>query len=164
MMKAIFPISGDPIHLGHLWVAERVSTFMELAVVLADNNDKKYMFSLEERMAMAKECLPASVKVDSCPKMFIADYAKSKGVNVLVRGIRTAEDFSYERTMQEANEQIWKTLTTIYLSPPFHLSCVKSSAIRGLMGYDQWEKHLAMWVPPNVMRRLTCIKTPRSMA
>ena len=156
-MKAIYALSADPVHLGHIWVIEKASLLTEeLIVAIGDNSDKKYLFSLEDRLQMLSESVShlKNVKVTSYPKMFLADFAKKQNISVLIRGIRSADDFNYERRLQDFNVMAWPKLTTLYISPPADICILQSSLVRGIMGYENWEEYASQMVPDEVFKRL----------
>jgi len=130
---AIYPGTFDPLTLGHLDVIERVAAIFErvmLAIVTIPSR-KSPMFSLEERVAMARESvrhLP-NVEVESFDGRLV-DYARGKGIHVLVRGIRAYSDFEYEFQMALMNRKLAPDVETLFLMPKEAFSYISSSVVR----------------------------------
>ena len=98
MSRAIFPGSFDPPTIGHINIIERAAAlFDQLHVVVADNIEKKYLFTPEERIDLLKKSLPyAGNIVYSVHSGLTVDYAREHGISIMIRGVRGAGDFSYE--------------------------------------------------------------------
>lgn len=108
MDTAIFPLSGDPVHYGHMQIIERAAAICpNVYVALGINPDKegKHLFTEEERVRLANNSievmgLESRVKVETfCG--WLSDYCSGKKVNLLVRGARNAEDMKYETAAAE---------------------------------------------------------------
>ena len=108
MRIAIYPGSFDPVTLGHLDIIRRASgLFDRLIVAVMHNQNKKPMFSVEERMEMLRRTtagLP-NVEIESFGGL-LADYARRKNACVLVKGLRAVSDFEYEFQMALANRKL----------------------------------------------------------
>jgi len=105
MAVALFPGSFDPFTIGHEAIARRVAPLFEkLIVAIGVNSEKKYMFSLQERMDRIKRMLDDldNVVVTSYDGMTI-DFCHQMGAQCIVRGIRTKEDFEYEQLVASVN-------------------------------------------------------------
>ena len=112
--QALFPGSFDPITLGHVDIVRRFATFFKvLRVLVASSIHKDYWFSLKEREEMAREALKgfSNVSVDS-HKGLTVDYAKQKGFHIILRGVRSISDFSYERDIAVNNKRMCPSLET----------------------------------------------------
>ena len=108
MMKAAFPGSFDPPTSGHINIIKRAaSIFQELTVVVAENKQKKYLFSAEERASMIRQLVSGlgNVSVVVWDRL-IVDFLKSKDIKLLVRGVRGLEDFSYEFELSMMNKTL----------------------------------------------------------
>lgn len=114
LKQALFPGSFDPITLGHIDIVRRFTPFFEtLTVLTASSIHKEYWFSLSEREKMVRLALSRfpNVTVDSY-KGLTADYAKKNKFHLILRGVRSISDFSYERDIAVNNKRIWPSLET----------------------------------------------------
>jgi pantetheine-phosphate adenylyltransferase len=156
MRRAVYAGSFDPITLGHLWMIERGRmVFDELVVAIGINPDKKYLFSLEDRLAMLREVTAgfANVTVASYENLFLVHYAEQVGASFILRGIRNEQDYGYERGMRYVNAELDGAVQTVFLIPPRELVEVSSSFVKGLVGPAGWEGILRKYVPEAVYRR-----------
>ncbi len=160
---AVYAGSFDPPTLGHVWMIEQgVALFDRLSVAVGVNPDKRTLFSLEERLAMLRETTASHdrVSVSSFSNRYLIDYARSIKAGFVLRGIRTAADFEYERAMRHINADLCPDITTVFLLPPRSIAEVSSSMVKGLVGPAGWEALVAQYVPAPVLARLT---RPRSL-
>ncbi|MEI6165564.1 MAG: pantetheine-phosphate adenylyltransferase [bacterium] len=149
--SAIYPGSYDPLTLGHLDLIERAShIFEEVIVAVGVNSRKKTVFSAEERMAMVKASVKGmkNVKVDAFDGLLV-NYARAKGIHVLLRGLRAFSDFEYEFQMALANRKMAPEIEMIFLMPKETFSYISSSTVREIAerGGD-----VTPFVPPAVKR------------
>ena len=153
MIKAVFPGSFDPPTNGHLDIVQRASKlFDDLDVVISVNPNKQYMFSEQERLEMLKELLKdyKNVQVHLWEGL-IVNYAKETGAKVLIRGIRSSNDFSYEFELAHMNQNLNPQIETMFLPSKEKWGVVKSSSIKelALFGGD-----ISRMVPPLVVDAL----------
>ena len=153
MLKAVFPGSFDPPTNGHLDIIQRASKlFDDVDVVISVNPAKQYMFSESERLDMLKELLKdfKNVKVHLWEGL-IVNYAKETGAKVLIRGIRSSNDFSYEFELAHMNQNLNPQIETMFLPSKEKWGVVKSSSIKelALFGGD-----ISRMVPPLVVDAL----------
>lgn len=155
--KAVYAGSFDPITNGHLWMVEQGSgLFDELVVAIGQNPDKRYAFTLEERLRtlrLAVAGLPR-VTVDQFENRYLAEYARSVGAQFILRGIRDTRDFEYERGMRHINHDLHPGITTVFLMPPRQIAEVSSSLVKGLVGPAGWREVVRQYVPPAVCELL----------
>lgn len=140
-MKAVYAGSFDPITLGHLSVIRqaRICNWEDIVILVATNPEKEYMFSKEERIALVEHCVsgmngvfvPTRVCVDSWDGLVI-DYAKKKGVDVLIRGIRDETDAVFEMNLAQVNKALAE-VPTIFFPSDSALSQVSSSKLKDLV-------------------------------
>ena len=153
MKRCVYAGSFDPITFGHLWMIEQGSRmFDELVVAIGINPDKRYLFTLEERLTAlrsATQSLP-SVRVASYENLYLVTYAKQIGANFILRGVRNEQDYGYERGMRYVNAEFDPNIQTIFLIPPRQLCEVSSSFVKGLVGPRGWEHILPKYVPTAV--------------
>ncbi len=143
----------DPITMGHLDVIERASRiFPRVVIGVATKAGKAPLFSLEERIGLVRESTAhiEGVEVDSFTGLLV-DFAESKGVRVVVRGLRAFSDFEYEFQMALTNRKLKPKIETIFLMPKQDYSYVSSSNVRSVaeLGGDT-----SAFVPPPVQRAL----------
>ena len=156
--RAVYAGSFDPITLGHLWMVEQGSRlFDELVVAIGVNPDKRYRFTLDERLDMLHASTAAlpNVRVASFENLFLVDYARQAGADFILRGIRNEQDYGYERGMRYVNAEFDERVQTVFLIPPRHLVEVSSSFVKGLVGPAGWEQVVRKYVPDPVYRKLT---------
>lgn len=157
MSIAICPFSGDPITYGHIDIIERAaSTFDKVIAAIGINPLKQYMFTIDERLQMAKTALAylSNVEVDSYEGL-LADFARQKSVHTIVRGIRNTEDFTYEWQLHQINESIDATLETLWLPCSTGKESISSTLIKQswLQGDD-----ITWLAPPVVVNMLHTLK------
>lgn len=153
MTKAVFPGSFDPMTNGHINIIQRAAKlFDEIDVVIAVNDDKKYLFSTEERLSLVQELIMPfrNVSVHTWDGL-IVEYAKQTGEKVLIRGIRNMNDFSYEFDLSLMNHNLNPEVETLYIPTDQKFLLLKSSAIKELakLGGD-----VSGMVPENVKKAL----------
>ena len=149
MIKAVFPGSFDPPTFGHLNIIERARTlFDELLVVVAVNRQKTGLFAPEERRDLLVELLAGfpNVSVHLCDTL-IVDFARERGCKVLVRGVRSVPDFSYEFELSILNKGLNPGIETIFMPTDPRFFVLRSSAIKELATYDG---DISSMVPANV--------------
>jgi pantetheine-phosphate adenylyltransferase len=153
MLKAAFPGSFDPPSFGHLNIIERAAgIFDELLVVVAENRQKKYLFSAEERIGMIQKLAGSwkNVSVASCDSL-IVDFLKKKDIRLLVRGVRGIADFSYEFEVSIMNKALDGRIETIFLTTSPEFFVLRSSAIKELASFHG---DVSAMVPPLVAEAL----------
>ena len=152
-MKAAFPGSFDPPTSGHINVLTRAATlFGELVVVVAENKQKKYLFSAEERASMIRELVKdhKNVTVTICDGL-IVDFLKKMGIKLLIRGVRGIEDFSYEFELSMMNKTLDSDIETIFMTTDPEFFVTRSSSIKELASF---KGNLHGMVPPLVAKAL----------
>jgi pantetheine-phosphate adenylyltransferase len=153
MSKVICPFSGDPITFGHIDIIERAAhTFDTVIAAIGINPLKEYLFSIEDRLQMAKEALQhlPNVQVESYEGL-LADFAKAKGADVVIRGLRNAVDFNYEWMIYQINESIDEKLETIWMPCRKEKESISSSAVKNLWKHG---KSISGMVPEVVIKRM----------
>ena len=134
MRKAIYALSGDPIHKGHIDMVRRATqVFDEVVVGIGANPEKSYLFSLEERMEMTRRALsqiPQAVVIAF--EGLLVDYAYEQGIHVIVKGVRNANDFDYENILHLVGESQELGVDTYVLFARPELMHVSSSVIKAL--------------------------------
>ncbi len=118
-ITAVYPGTFDPFTNGHIDLVRRATRlFSRLVVAVANNPHKTPLFTLEERLAIVREATADldRVEVDSFSDLTV-DYVRSKGAQVIVRGVRAVSDFEFEFAMALMNRKINDEIETIFLMP-----------------------------------------------
>ncbi len=149
MQKAAFPGSFDPPTYGHLNIIQRASSiFDELLIVVAENRQKKYLFSADERMEMIRELVKPwkNVSVALCDSL-IVDFIKKQNIRLLIRGVRGVGDFSYEFELSMINKGLDSKIETIFMTTDPEYFVLRSSSIKELASFHG---DVSAMVPPLV--------------
>lgn len=153
MSKAIFVFSADPITLGHLDIIRKTAAiFDELIVGVANNPEKKYLFTFQERLAMVKESVKniGRIRVEASLGLTV-DFALQNKANVIVRGVRTTADLDHELVYAQMTLSQKTGLQTIFIPADPKLIHVSSSVVKGI----QKDHGLIIdFVPYNVKAKL----------
>ena len=150
---AIYPGSFDPITYGHLDIVERALEIFDKAIVaIADNAEKRPLFSIEERLQMAKIIFKdtPNVIVDSF-KGLLVDYVAKTNAKVILRGLRATSDFEYEFHMASMNRSLNTHLDTLFMMTSKDYFFVYSRTIKEVAKLGGGVEGL---VPALVVRRL----------
>lgn len=132
---AVFPGSFDPITKGHEDVILRaVPLFDEIVVAIGTNSSKKYYFDLEKRLEMIRYTFrdESKIKVDTY-KGLTVDYCKEIGATHLLRGLRTAADFEFERSIAHVNQTLLPEMDTVFLLSLQEYSAINSTIVRDIL-------------------------------
>lgn len=151
-LRALCPGTFDPVTNGHLDIIERAADlFDQVIVAVIENPSKEPLFGLEDRRQMLKEALAdrRDVEVDSFAGLLV-DYARVKGVGVIVKGIRAISDFDYELQMAQMNRRL-AGIETAFIPTSPTWSYLSSSLVKEVarLGGD-----VEGLVPPHVLERL----------
>jgi pantetheine-phosphate adenylyltransferase len=151
---AIYPGSFDPITNGHLDIIQRgVRIFDELIVAVLVNSDKAPLFNSAERVEMIQATLKEqslSAGVETFDGLLVS-YAKKKGAQVIVRGIRAVSDYEYELQMALMNRRLEPGIETVFMMPSEAYSYLSSRLVREVFKFGGSVEGL---VPPLVEERL----------
>tara|TARA_B100000963_G_scaffold237165_1_gene207340 strand:- start:274 stop:762 length:489 start_codon:yes stop_codon:yes gene_type:complete len=138
-LSAMYPGTFDPITLGHEDFIRRVAKLYKNVVVAvaADTEKKTTMFSLEERVALAKEALSGyeNVEVKGYEGLTI-DFAKANDLSIIVRGLRAVSDFEYEFQLASMNRHLSREIETVFLTPAEKYAFISSSLVREIATLD----------------------------
>ncbi|WP_299186933.1 pantetheine-phosphate adenylyltransferase [uncultured Campylobacter sp.] len=134
----IYPGTFDPVTNGHLDVIERaIKIFDKVIVAVAASESKQPYYSLQKRIEMVKI---STAKLKNIEVMgfdnLLVDFAKSHGINVVIRGLRAVSDFEYELQIGYANAALWDELETVYLMPSLKNAFISSSIVRSVLSHD----------------------------
>jgi pantetheine-phosphate adenylyltransferase len=157
MRTAVYAGSFDPPTNGHLWMIERgLEMFDRLIVAIGSNPVKSYSYSVPERLEMLRASIPQSDRLEIAhfDNRYLVDYAKKHNAAYVLRGIRSPNDYEYERVMRHINSDMAPEITTVFLMPPRDFAEVSSSMIKSLTGPEGWEETVKRYVPPQVFEVL----------
>lgn len=150
---AIYPGSFDPVTNGHIDIVERgLKLFDKLIVSILYNPNKKYLFALEERVEMLKDCLKKfkNVEIDSFDGLLV-DYAASRKAHAILRGLRAMSDFEYEFQMALMNRRLNREIQTVFLMPGLRRIFTSSTIIKEIV---QFGGNIDGMVPALVKKKL----------
>lgn len=153
MKRALTPGTFDPITEGHLDVIRRAAQLVdEVIVSVAASAGKGPLFTLEERVALAREATKdiPNVRVEPFDELLV-DFARRMEAQAVVKGLRAITDFEYEFQMTAMNYQLDKNLETVFImSTPQHMY-LSSSVVREIAS---WGGDVSQFVPPCVNEAL----------
>jgi pantetheine-phosphate adenylyltransferase len=151
MRRAIYPGTFDPVTVGHLDIVRRAcNMFDEIVIAVADSHAKKPMFSLDQRIEMARATVAEFSQVSVVGfESLLVDLSDKLESNIIIRGLRAVSDFEYELQMGYANASLKKELETVYLMPSLEYAFVSSSIVRTILSFDGKADHL---VAPSTMK------------
>lgn len=132
MKIAVYPGSFDPVTKGHLDVLERASSiFDKVIIVVSVNTNKQSFIPAKDRINLIKKCVKhlKNVEVDSYDGLTV-DYARKKGADVLIRGLRAVSDFEYEMQLSQVNHALDSGINTVFLITKPEYNFISSSTIR----------------------------------
>jgi pantetheine-phosphate adenylyltransferase len=151
--KAVYPGTFDPLTRGHEDLVRRAAgLFGELVVAIADSKVKRPMFSLEERIDMAREALAGQDNVEVLGfSGLLMDFMRSQGAHVILRGLRAVSDFEYEFQMAGMNRQLYPDVETMFLTPSEQYMFISATMVREIatLGGD-----VSKFVSPTVVARI----------
>lgn len=132
MVTAVCPGSFDPITLGHLDIIERSTYIYDKVVVgIADNQAKRALFALDERVVMVKEAV-AGLKnvVVAAFDGLLVEFAKENEAQVIIKGLRAISDFEHEFQMAHLNKKLDRSVETVFLMASPEYMFLSSSAVK----------------------------------
>jgi pantetheine-phosphate adenylyltransferase len=134
---AVYPGTFDPITNGHSDLVVRAGRmFDQMILAIADHPEKKPLFSLDERIALAKHVLRKidNVKVVGFSGLLI-DFARDSGADVILRGLRAVSDFEYEFQLASMNRRLEPQIETVFLTPAENYTFVSASLVKEIARY-----------------------------
>src|SRR6266568_4658689 len=153
MIKAVYPGTFDPLTRGHEDLVRRAATlFDSLVLAIADSKAKRTFFSLQERIAMAREVLGGVKNVEVVGfNGLLTDFVRKQGARVVLRGLRAVSDFEYEFQLAGMNRSLYPDFETIFLTPSEQHMFISATLVREIasLGGD-----VSKFVDPRVEARL----------
>jgi pantetheine-phosphate adenylyltransferase len=154
MLTAVYPGTFDPITRGHEDLVRRaVRLFDHVVVAVAESRNKQPFFSIDERVAMARDVLAdvPKVRVEGFSGLLI-DFVAEQGAIAVLRGLRAASDFEYEFQLAGMNRNLKPDIETLFLTPSDQYMFISASMIREIA---QLGGEVAPFVHPLVAKRLS---------
>lgn len=150
---AMYPGTFDPLTRGHEEMVRRCARLFDRVVVaVAANPNKQPLFSLEERVGLAREVLKdlPDVSVTGYDQLTV-EFARQHNLNVIIRGLRAVSDFEYEFQLATMNRHLAQTVETIYLTPTEQFTFISSTLVREIAAFGG---DVSPFVHPQVERLL----------
>lgn len=150
---AVYPGTFDPVTNGHIDIIERaLKLFDTLIVAVAHNPQKSPLFTVEKRIDFIKEATLGmeNLEIHSFKNLLI-NFAKERGANVIIKGLRAISDFDFELQMGLMNRNLDKSLETIFMIPSEEYSFLSSRIIKEIATHHG---DIANFVPPSVAKGL----------
>ena len=150
MRIAVYPGSFDPITNGHLDIIERASKiFVKVVVGVLNNKNKKPKFTSEERVMLIKKVTEHFPNVETASfDGLLVDFAREHSASVIIKGLRTVNDFEYEFQMALLNKTLDNDCETMFMMTNSKYSYISSSMVNELAGYNG---DLAGLVPTDII-------------
>ena len=152
-LVAVYPGTFDPITNGHSDLVNRaVRMFDQVILAVAHNPDKSPLFSIEERVKLAKLVLgeSANVEVREFSGLLI-DFARECQASVVIRGLRAVSDFEYEFQLASMNRRLDRNIETVFLTPAENHTFVSASLVKEIARYGG---DVSQFVHPEVYQAL----------
>ncbi|ACG73342.1 pantetheine-phosphate adenylyltransferase [Anaeromyxobacter sp. K] len=150
---AIYPGSFDPLTNGHLAIIQRgLNLFDRLVVAVANNPQKSPMFTVDERKALIREAVgnDPRVEVDSFDGLMV-DYARTRGIPKVLRGLRAVSDFEYEFQLANMNKKLLPEFESVFVMTGEDYFFVSARLVREVA---QFGGNVEGLVPANVLEAL----------
>lgn len=138
MKKIVYPGSFDPITNGHVDLVERASRlFTTVIVAVAKSEKKRPLFTLNERIDLARQSLSHLDNVEVVGfDYLLSKFVVDQNAQAILRGLRAVADFEYEFQLANMNRALNSSLESIFLTPAEHLTYISSSLIREIASLD----------------------------
>ena len=149
MKTIVYPGTFDPITNGHIDLIERASKlFDKIIVSIASSKKKSPLFTIEERISLATECLShlPNVEIKGFDYLLV-NFVKDCDGDAVMRGLRAVSDFEYEFQLANMNRALSPDVESIFLTPAEKFSYISSSLVREI---SSLQGDVTKFVPPNV--------------
>ena len=134
----MFPGSFDPPTMGHLDIVNRaLNMFDKVHIVIANNIEKKYLFTIDQRLKMLNELYKNNDRVVICASDdLITNYAKENDIKIVIRGLRAVNDFAFEFELALLNKKLYPKLEVVFLPTDANNFLIRSSKIKELVKFN----------------------------
>ena len=149
MKTIVYPGTFDPITNGHIDLIERASKLFDRIIVsIASSKKKSPLFTIEERISLATECLKhlPNVEIKGFDYLLV-NFVKDCNGDAVMRGLRAVSDFEYEFQLANMNRALSPDVESIFLTPAEKFSYISSSLVREI---SSLQGDVTKFVPPNV--------------
>lgn len=154
-LTAVYPGSFDPVTVGHEDIAHRTLRLADRVVVAVAHTSthvKKGLFDIEERVAMLEEVFADEARIEVASfEGLLVDFARNRGAQIVIRGLRAVSDFEYEFQMALMNRDLNPDIETLFLAPDARYSFLSASLVREIAALDG---DVSKFVAPVVQERL----------
>ena len=136
MRVAIYPGSFDPITYGHMDIIDRASNlFDKVIIAIAKNEAKNHLFSLEDRIKLAKTIYEdnSNVEVVGFPRQLTVDVAREHSACAIIRGLRAVSDFEYEFQLAGMNRKLNNNIETLFLMSDVENQIISSKFVKEIV-------------------------------
>lgn len=159
MIRVVYPGTFDPITRGHEDVVRRAAGLFGEVIVAVAASRSATLFSLDERVAMAREVFADfhNVKVDGFDELLMK-YVREKNARVVLRGLRAVSDFEYEFQMAGMNRNLHPDVETVFLTPAERYTFISASMVREIARFGG---DVSKFVSPSVEARLKAKKSTK---
>jgi pantetheine-phosphate adenylyltransferase len=153
MKTIVYPGTFDPVTNGHIDLVERASRLFDKVVIgIASSQRKSPLFTIEERIELASECLQHVPNVEihgfDC---LLVNFVSDCNADAIMRGLRAVSDFEYEFQLANMNRALSPDIESIFLTPSEKFSYISSSLVREI---SSLKGDVSQFVPPNVAKAL----------
>jgi pantetheine-phosphate adenylyltransferase len=152
MTKVVYPGTFDPITRGHEDVVRRAAGLFDEVVVAVAASRTATLFTLDERVAMAREAFAGygNVKVEGFDSLLM-NFVLSQNARVVLRGLRAVSDFEYEFQMAGMNRTLHPDIETVFLTPAEQYTFISASIVREIARFGG---DVSKFVSPSVAAKL----------
>jgi pantetheine-phosphate adenylyltransferase len=153
MKTIVYPGTFDPVTNGHIDLVERASRLFDKVVIgIASSQRKSPLFTIEERIELASECLQHVPNIEihgfDC---LLVNFVSDCNADAIMRGLRAVSDFEYEFQLANMNRALSPDIESIFLTPSEKFSYISSSLVREI---SSLKGDVSQFVPPNVAKAL----------
>ncbi len=150
---AVFPGSFDPITVGHVDIVKRaIPLFDKIIIAIGANSQKQTLYTLEQREKWIKKVFKKENKISVASYQGLTvNFCNEQKANYIIRGIRSAADFEYEKTIAHLNTAMFSNIETVLILSSAELSSISSTIVREIIrGKGKVEK----FVPKEIIKDL----------
>ncbi|CAG4884530.1 pantetheine-phosphate adenylyltransferase [Georgfuchsia toluolica] len=150
---AVYPGTFDPLTRGHEDLVRRAAKLFDRVVIaIAASERKNPMFTLEERLTMAREVLAAYPNVEVMGfNTLLIDFVHGLGANIVLRGLRAVSDFEYEFQMAGMNRKLHPDIETVFMTPAEQYTYISATMVREIASFGG---DVSAFVNPPVLVKL----------